>query len=69
MTAISPTRNNYVAIAATSSSTFGGRCVHPRCATHYYRRSSEHECAKGIVGSKEATISIGLTNAKRQGGE
>ena len=51
------------------SSTFGGRGVHPRCATHYYRRSSEHECAKGIVGSKEATISIGLTNAKRQGGE
>lgn len=51
------------------SGTFGGRGVHPRCATHYYWRSSEHECAKGIVGSKEATISIGLTNAKRQGGE
>ena len=48
---------------------FAGRRVHPRCATHYYWRSSEHECAKGIVGSKEATISIGLTNAKWQGGE
>ena len=45
------------------------RGVHPRCTTDYYWRSSEDECAKGIVGSKEATISIGLTNAKRQGGE
>ena len=52
-----------------SCGTFGGCGVHPRCTTHYYWRSSEHECAKGVVGGKEATISIGLTNAKRQGGE
>jgi hypothetical protein len=51
------------------SGTFGRSGVHPRCTTHYYRRSSEHECTKGIVGGEEATISIGLTNAKRQGGE
>ena len=52
-----------------SCSAFARRRVHPRCTTHYYWRSSEHECAKGVIGSKEATISIGLTNAKRQGGE
>ena len=45
------------------------RGVHPRCATHYYWRSSEHECAKGVVSGKEAPVCIGLTNAKWQGGE
>ena len=52
-----------------SCSAFDWRGVHPRCTTHYYWRSSEHECAKGIVGGNEAPVCIGLTNAKRQGGE
>ena len=50
-------------------SAFDWRRVHPRCTTHYYWRSSEHECAKGIVGGNEAPVCIGLTNAKRQGCE